>query len=225
MKVLYFILTCLFLSYATNAQELLKDNTHLHHTYAQHLPLSIFLEPAALLPIGNNGAARVGIEIPVSKRVSFLPILCVYPNGSGIKGIVKYYYGKPVYVEKKRPVWNVYRRYYTALEYYYKAYRYNNHDSVTIPPYRERVYHVEKYATTISITFGMISTLGSGLYCETFAGGGVRIKTVNNDLQERETDHFYHWHAGEIQDMSDDKALDKLLPHIALGFRVGWRYR
>lgn len=203
-----------------------SNEKHLNCTYARHLPVSFFVEPPALFPIGNNGAARIGIEFPLSKKhFSLTPVFCLYGNGQGVKGILKYYTNQLEYDRTKHPVWSVHRRYYAALEYYYKAYSYENSDSVTTPPHGERYYHVEKFATTISLQAGCINTFGSGLYWEWFVGGGVRVKTVSNDLADGETDHFYHWHEGVIQNVTDGNVRNAVLPHISLGLRLGWRYR
>jgi hypothetical protein len=191
--------------------------------YNDRAPFGIFIEPSALMPWYYNGSARAGIEVPVLPMLSFTGIYCLYSDGYGFKGILKLYGDNMWPAEKRGSFKKVDERHYIALECYYKDYAYTNEDSVIGKGIRD--YHVSKSAITFSIMGGDVATWRNGIYYEWLAGIGVRVKTVRNDLADGESDHFYHWHEGFVTSITDSNTEDAVLPHIALGFRIGWRYR
>ncbi len=192
--------------------------------YGTRRPFGLFVEPTALVSLYNSGAARFGVEIPVMHDIGLVYTNCLYKDGYGFKAAIKAYSDVEMVTPKSGLLRTADKRFYVSLEYYYKAYQYDNTDSVKAPPYGERTYHVEKFATTVSIQIGVITT-GSGLYYDWYVGLGLRVKTVNNDLKDGESDNFYHWHEGFVTSYTDSKAHDQVGPHISLGLRVGWRYR
>lgn len=193
--------------------------------YSTHKPFGLFIEPTALISLYNSGAARFGVEIPVMHDVGLVYTNCLYTNGYGFKAAIKIYDDVEMVTPKPGFLRVADQRFYASLEYYYKAYSYENSDSVKGSSNGLRYYHVEKFATTVSVQVGVITTSGGGLYYDWYVGLGMRVKTVNNDLKDGESDNFYHWHEGFVTGFTDSKAFKQVGPHISLGLRVGWRYR
>ena len=107
--------------------------------YSTHEPFGLFIEPTALVSLYNSGAARFGVELPVMHDVGFVYTNCLYKDGYGLKAAIKLYSDVEMVTPRSGWLRKADQRMYVSLEYYYKAYQYNNSDSVKAPPYGESV--------------------------------------------------------------------------------------
>lgn len=212
-----------------------QDSSALPSRFALHRPLFLFVEPSALISGWGSGSLRGGLEFPLARRLALQLSASWYGwlpgyDGWGEKVTLKWYAIDHDRLQGK-PGKGAFRladsRLFYALEYFHKAHSYQVTDSIigAQPPMSERIYHVEKEAHTLSFHIGEQATLRCGLVYEGFVGGGLRLKTVWNDLLPGESDQFYHWHEGMVNRVADPHVYNTLLPHISLGFRIGYRFR
>jgi hypothetical protein len=191
---------------------------------ARSTPLSLYFEPSGLLSVYHSAAIRAGGEVPLGGDFGLNMTGLYYRAGWGAKMAVKKYLRPEALSGAKRGSFAVIsRRSFLAAELFFKSYRYTATDSLRDSG--DLDYAVSKSAWTLSLQYGQVRTLRNGMYYEWFAGLGIRVKTVANNLRPEQQRDLHHWHEGIVISLTDANAYRKAGPHIALGLRVGYRFR
>lgn len=189
--------------------------------YSMKLMNTIFIEPIALIDGYNGSSLRIGTEYSFNRRYT-------------VTATVGTYFSMPYYMlklEAKRYFdFNADERYYLSLQYFYK---HNNHilhdyipDSLDRNKHIEDVtYHIEKFATGISLNGGYVKFHKHGLIIEGYTGIGMRYRVGNlHDITHDKQELLFHYHEDTAGNFTDSPGTGWIF-EILLGMRIGWRYK
>ncbi len=191
---------------------------HAQDSLTLHNPFSVFILPCQLISGTYASGITAGTEFRLYRHWSAsLEGGPYFHTGYMAKVNLKYYL--PVVLDQNRE-----KAWYGAIEYAYKQQAYSVTDQQTSPPQSDVKYDVRKHANTINLKIGVVLSRKGSFFMDTYAGLGMRYRVVTNDLYPGETDDFFHWHEGMIDQQSNAVA-DGWVPNIVIGWKIGYRYK
>lgn len=202
----------LFIPMQLMAKNYQLDTAHLHP------PFSICVMPCQLISGTYADGVTLGTEFRVYHPLSLsLEAGPFFESGYMAKTNLKFYI--PVSIED-----NMEQAPYIALEYAYKEQSYKVTDRLKGPPKSEVKYTVSKHANTVHLKLGAVMSRKGSVFMDMYVGLGIRYRVVDNSLLPDQEKTLYHRNEGFTARNTHDKCEGYALS-IALGWKVGWRYR